>query len=103
MSMGEGCSEPGLPTTHYFLSLSRGDAIRTVMLRPAGIWALAALATLLFAWSATAAAYLAFHDDLVGAIVARQAAMERAYENRLAEARTRLDAVAGLRALDRNS
>ena len=103
MSQGEGYPEPGLPTTHYFVSLSRGDAIRTVMLRPAGLWALAGLAALLFVWSATAAGYLAFHDDLMGAMVARQAAMERAYENRLAETRAQLDAVAGQRALDLKS
>ena len=103
MSQGEGYPEPGLPTSHYFLSLSRGDAIRTVMLRPAGLWALAALAALLFVWSAAAAAYLVFHDDLMGAMVARQAAMESAYESRLAEARARLDEVAGQRALDLKS
>ena len=103
MSQGEGYPEPGLPTTHYFLSLSRGDAIRTVMVRPAGLWAIAALVSLMFVWSAAAAAYLAFHDDLMGAIVARQAAMERTYENRLAEARARLDEVGGERALDLKS
>src|SRR5271166_1035637 len=103
MSQGEGYPEPVLPTTHYFLSLSRGDAIRTVMVRPAGLWAIAALVALLFVWSAAAAAYLAFHDDLMGAMVARQAAMERTYENRLAEARARLDEVAGQRALDLKS
>ena len=103
MSQGEGYPEPGLPTSHYFLSLSRGDAIRTVMLRPAGLWALAALAALLFVWSAAAAAYLVFHDDLMGAMVARQAAMESAYESRLAEARARLDEVGGQRALDLKS
>ncbi len=103
MSLREGYPEPGLPTTHYFLSLSRGDGIRTVMLRRVGLWAIAALAALLFIWSASAAAYLAFHDDLMGAMVARQAAMERAYENRLAGARARLDAADGRRALDLKS
>ena len=44
MSLREGYPEPGLPTTHYFLSLSRGDAIRTVTLRPTGLWTIAALA-----------------------------------------------------------
>ena len=36
--------ESALPTSHYFLSISRGDAIRTLMVRPAALWALAALA-----------------------------------------------------------
>ena len=96
-------SQSGLPTSHYFLSLSRGDAVRTVMLRPTGLWAIAALAIVLFAWAATATAYLAFHDDLVGILVARQAQVKTAYENRLAEARARFDEVVSQRALDQNS
>jgi murein DD-endopeptidase MepM/ murein hydrolase activator NlpD len=103
MSQGEGYPEPGLPTSHYFLSLSRGDAIRTVMLRPASLWALAALAALLIVWASAVSAYIALHDDLLSAVVARQAAMERTYESRLAEARARLDEVAGQRALDLKS
>jgi len=100
MSQGEGNMEPGLPTSHYFLSLSRGDAIRTVMLRPAGLWALAAL---LIVWASAVSAYIALHDDLLSAVVARQAAMESAYESSLAEARARLDEVGGQRALDLKS
>ena len=41
MSLRERSSRRlGLPTTHYFLSLSRGDLIWTAMLRPAvcGRW-----------------------------------------------------------------
>jgi hypothetical protein len=107
MSLGEGCRESGLPTTHYFLSLSRGDAIRTVMVRRANLWAIAAIAALLFAWTAVVTAYLAFHDDRMRTVVARQSEvaseMAKAYENGLAEARTRLDEAASLRALDRNA
>jgi murein DD-endopeptidase MepM/ murein hydrolase activator NlpD len=103
MSLREGYPEPELPTTHYFLSLSRGAAIRTVMLRPAGLWAIAMLAVLLCVWAGAVTAYLAFHDDLIGAVVARQAEMKRTYENRLAEARARLDEAANRRALDQNA
>jgi murein DD-endopeptidase MepM/ murein hydrolase activator NlpD len=103
MSLREGHREQALPTSHYFLSVSRGEAIRTLMLRPAALWALAALALLSLAWSVAATAYVAFHDDLMGAIVARQAEMETAYEDRLAEARARLDEVASRQLLDQNS
>ena len=95
--------EPALPTSHYFLSVSRGDAIRTFMVRPAALWALVALALISLAWAAAATAYVALHDDLMGAIVARQAQMETAYEDRLAEARARLDEVASRQLLDQNS
>jgi murein DD-endopeptidase MepM/ murein hydrolase activator NlpD len=103
MSLREDAPESGLPTTHYFLSLSHGDDIRTIMVRRAGFWAIAAIAALLFAWSGVVTAYLAFHDDLLRAVVARQSEIAKAYESRLAEARKRVDAAASLRALDRKS
>ncbi len=103
MSLRERYPQPGLPTSHYFFSLSRGDSIRTFMLRPAALWALVAFAPLSLAWGAAAAAYLALHDDLIGAIVARQAEIETAYEDRLAEARAQVDEVAGRQLLDQNS
>ncbi len=91
MSSREGYPQPGL---HYCLSLSRGEAVRTVRLPPAGVWAIAALALLLFAWTGSVTLYLAFHDDVIGAILARQAEMKAGYEDRLAEARARLDEAA---------
>ncbi len=103
MSLGEGYPKLGLPRSHYFLSLSRGDAIRTIMLRPAGLFALAALAVLIFAWAAAATAYVAFHDDLMGAMIARQVQMKSLYERRLAEAGARLDEAASRRELDLKS
>lgn len=36
----------GLPTTHYFVSISRGDAIRTARIAPAVLWAMISLAPL---------------------------------------------------------
>ena len=103
MSLRERDPRPGLPTTHYFFSLSRGNSIRTLMLRPAVTWALVALAPLSLTWGAAATAYLAFHDDLMGALVVRQAEMQTAYEDRLAEARAQLDAVASRQLLDQGS
>src|SRR5260370_22123095 len=73
------------------------------MLRPAALWALVALAPLSLAWGAAAAVYLAAHDDLVGAILARQAEIQAAYEDQLAEARAQLDEVASRQLLDQNS
>src|SRR5258707_12424794 len=71
----------------YCLSISRGYAIRSMRLGRAGIGAIAALALLSFAWTASITLYVAFHDDLMGAILARQGEMKAAYEDRLAEAR----------------
>jgi murein DD-endopeptidase MepM/ murein hydrolase activator NlpD len=103
MSSREGYRAPELPASHYFLSVSRGDAIRTLMVRPAALWAISALALLLLVWSATVTAYVAFRDDLMRAVIARHAEMETAYEDRLADARAELDAVASRQLLDQNS
>jgi murein DD-endopeptidase MepM/ murein hydrolase activator NlpD len=100
MSLREGYPQPGL---HYRLSLSRGEAVGTVRLPPAGLWAVAALALLLFAWTASVTLYLAFHDDVIGAILVRQAEMKATYEDRLAKARAQLDESASRQILERNS
>ena len=93
----------GYPGAHYCLSFSRGGAVRTVRLPPAGLWAIAAITLLALAWTAAVTLYVAFHDDVIGAILARQAEMKAAYENPLAEARARLDEAASRRLLERNA
>jgi murein DD-endopeptidase MepM/ murein hydrolase activator NlpD len=103
MSSREGYPEARPPGSYYCLSLSRGDVIRSVRLGRAGVGALAALALISLAWTASVTVYVAFHDDLIGAILARQAEMKAAYEDRLAEARARLDEVASRQLLERNS
>ena len=103
MSLREGYPEARPPGSHYCLSLSRGDVIRSVRLGRAGVGALAALALISFAWTASVTVYVAFHDDLMGAILARQAEMKAAYEDRLAEARARLDEAASRQLLERNA
>jgi murein DD-endopeptidase MepM/ murein hydrolase activator NlpD len=103
MSLREGYPEARPPGSHYCLSLSRGDVIRSVRLGRASVGALAALALILFAWTASVTVYVAFHDDLMGAILARQAEIKAAYEDRLAEARARLDEAASRQLLERNS
>ena len=103
MSLREHYPGSGPPESHYCLSLSRGDAVRSVRLGRAGVGTIVALALLSFAWTASVTLYVAFHDDLMGAILARQAQMKAAYEDRLAEARARLDEAASRRLLERNS
>ena len=79
---GAGAADVALFSFHF-----RGDAIRTFMVRPAALWAIAALALISLAWAAASDRLRRLHDDLMGATVARQAQMETAYEDRLAEAR----------------
>jgi murein DD-endopeptidase MepM/ murein hydrolase activator NlpD len=102
MSLRADSPEARPPGSLYCLSISRGDAIRSVRLGRAGIGAIAALALLSFAWTASITLYVAFHDDVIGAILARQVEMKAAYEDRLAEARARLDEAASRQLLERN-
>src|SRR3984957_19931241 len=103
MSSREGYPEARPPGSYYCLSLSRGEVIRSVRLGRVGVGALAALALILFAWTASVTVYVAFHDDLMGAILMRQAEMKAAYEGRLAEARAQLDEAPSRQLLERNS
>jgi murein DD-endopeptidase MepM/ murein hydrolase activator NlpD len=103
MSLRADYPEARPPGSHYCLSLSRGDAIRSVRLGGAGLGAIAALALVAFAWSASVTFYVAFHDDVLGAILDRQAEMKTAYEDRLAEARAELDEAASRALLERNA
>jgi murein DD-endopeptidase MepM/ murein hydrolase activator NlpD len=96
-------TRPKSARTHYFLSHARGDAIRTVALRPIVVWLLVALAPISLVWGGGATLYLVFHDDMLGVLAARQAEMQYAYEDRLAEARGELDRLAGRQLLDQNS
>jgi murein DD-endopeptidase MepM/ murein hydrolase activator NlpD len=103
MSLRADFPEAPPPGSYYCLSLSRGDAMRTVRLGRGGVGVIAALALLSFAWTASVTLYVSFHDDLMGAILARQVEMKAAYEDRLAEARARLDEAASRQLLERNS
>jgi murein DD-endopeptidase MepM/ murein hydrolase activator NlpD len=100
MSLREGHPRP---RPHYRLSFARGDAVRTVRLSPAGLWAIAAVAMLSLAWTAAVTLYVVFHDDVMGAVLAHEADMKAAYEDRLAEARGQLDEAASRRLLERNA
>jgi murein DD-endopeptidase MepM/ murein hydrolase activator NlpD len=103
MSLRENYPAVGPPRLHYCLSLSRGDAVRTVRLGRVGVGAIAALTLLSFAWTASVTLYVVFHDDLVEAVLARQVEMKAAYEDRLAELSVRLDEAASRQLLERNS
>ena len=89
MSLRQRSRGPGLPTSHYFLSVSRGNSIRTATLRPAVLWALVALAPLSLGFGLAGAANLAFHDRLALAAAAREPLRQTVYEDRLDEADSR--------------
>ena len=103
MAQRDRYPRPTAPNSHYFFSLARGESIRTFAVRPFALWILAAVAPLLAAWAGAATLYVAFHDEMLGAMASRQAEMQFAYEDRLAQARAQLDRVAGRQLLDQGS
>ncbi|MGO4448912.1 M23 family metallopeptidase [Phyllobacterium sp. TAF24] len=80
--------------------IARGETIRHFTLRP---WAAILGGTLAFALAGTyliATSYLVFRDDLINGSVARQARLQQAYEDRIANLRTQLDQVTSRQMLD---
>ena len=90
-------AQPGLPTTHYFVSLSRGDLIRTLMLTPAALWVVIALALLSLGLGVAGALDLAFRDRMGGAVVLRTGDADISDQS---SARARIDAAERRRSAD---
>ena len=103
MAVRDAYPRPKLPTSHYFFSLARGENMRTFAVRPVLFWCVLSLGPILAAWSLGATLFIIFHDDMLGAIVAREADMQYAYEDRLADAHAQLDRVTSRQLLDQNS
>ncbi len=103
MSLRDAYPRPRPPDRHYYFSIAYGDDLRTYPLRPAALWALVALLPLLVLWGGGASLFIAFHDDMLAALLARQAEMQYSYEDRLAEARSEIDRVTSRQLLDQTS
>ena len=103
MSLRSSRPRPKAPRSQYFFSRASGENIRTVAVRPFALWSLIAVFAISLLWGGAAMLYVAFRDDMLGALAARQAEMQYAYEDRLAEARAELDRVASRQLLDQNS
>lgn len=90
-------------SSHYFLSLARGEKTRSLALRPGVLFSLLCLVPLLATWYLGATLYLIFRDDMLAGLMKRQAEMQYAYEDRLAAMRSHLDKVSSRQLLDQDS
>jgi murein DD-endopeptidase MepM/ murein hydrolase activator NlpD len=66
---------------------------RQVRFGPIVFWAVVGTLTIMAAWSVVTATYFAFHDEVIAGLIARQADLQIAYEDRLAEMRARVDRI----------
>jgi murein DD-endopeptidase MepM/ murein hydrolase activator NlpD len=73
---------------------------RQVRFGPVVFWIVVGTVTLLGIWSAATATYFAFRDDVLTRLIARQADMQYAYEDRIAELRARVDRTTSRQLLD---
>ncbi len=67
---------------------------------PVVFWIVVGTVVLLGMWSAATATYFAFRDDVLTRLIARQAEMQYAYEDRIAELRTKVDRTTSRQLLD---
>ena len=73
---------------------------KQVRFGPVAFWIVVGTVTLLGIWSAATATYFAFRDDVLTRLIARQAEMQYAYEDRIADLRSKVDRTTSRQLLD---
>jgi murein DD-endopeptidase MepM/ murein hydrolase activator NlpD len=77
-----------------------GHAGRQVRVGPVAFWTVVGTLVIMAGWSVVTATYFAFQDDVLARVAARQADMQFAYEDRLAEMRAQVDRLTSRQLLD---
>ena len=73
---------------------------RQVRIGPVAFWIVVGTLVLMAVWSVATGSYFAFHDDVLTRLIARQADMQFAYEDRIAELRGQIDRITSRQLLD---
>jgi murein DD-endopeptidase MepM/ murein hydrolase activator NlpD len=103
-----GRSPPRRPVTNHKSAAAKHaqegytlvHAGKQVRFGPVVFWIVVGTVTLLGMWSAATATYFAFRDDVLTRLIARQAEMQYAYEDRIAELRAKVDRTTSRQLLD---
>jgi murein DD-endopeptidase MepM/ murein hydrolase activator NlpD len=90
--------ETGAHVTLADYTLGHGG--RQVRIGPVAFWTCVGTLVVMAAWSVVTATYFAFHDDFLTRLISRQADMQYAYEDRIAELRSQVDRMASRQLLD---
>ena len=77
-----------------------GHAGHRFRLGPVTFWVAVGSLVIMAGWSLATGTYFAFHDDVITRLIARQADMQFAYEDRIAELRTQVDRITSRQLLD---
>jgi murein DD-endopeptidase MepM/ murein hydrolase activator NlpD len=86
-----------VPATSAYTIAHAGRQIR---FGPVAFWIAVGTVVIMAGWSVTAATYLAFHDDVLRTLIARQAQQQFGYEDRIAELRAQIDRTTSRQLLD---
>lgn len=73
---------------------------RQVRLGPVAFWIVVGTLIVMAGWSVGTGTYFTFHDDVLKRLIARQAEMQFAYEDRIAELRAQVDRITSRQLLD---
>jgi hypothetical protein len=73
---------------------------RHVRIGPIAFWTVVGTLVVMAAWSILTGTYFAFHEDVLTGLIGRQAKLQSAYEDRIAELRDRVDRITSRQLLD---
>jgi murein DD-endopeptidase MepM/ murein hydrolase activator NlpD len=73
---------------------------RQVRIGPVAFWIVVGTLVVMAIWSVATGTYFAFHDDVLTRLIGRQAEMQFAYEDRIAELRSQVDRITSRQLLD---
>jgi len=90
----------GRPQANGQSGYTIAHAGKQVRVGPVLFWITVGTVITLGAWSAATATYFAFRDDVLTRLIARQAEMQYAYEDRIAELRAKVDRTTSRQLLD---
>src|SRR5450432_2607208 len=93
-------SRAAAPPSHGQDGYTIVHAGKQVRFGPVAFWIVVGTVTVLGMWSAATATYFAFRDDVLTRLIARQAEMQYAYEDRIAELRAKVDRTTSRQLLD---
>ena len=81
-------------TTRWSMAAGRSASDRSAF------WIVFGSLVMMAGWSVLTGTYFAFHDDVLKRLIARQAEMQYAYEDRIAELRAQVDRITSRQLLD---
>jgi murein DD-endopeptidase MepM/ murein hydrolase activator NlpD len=97
---GFGRATPGSKQSSPQTGWTLAHAGRQLRVGPVAFWTIVGSLVVMAGWSAVTATYFAFRDDVLTRLLARQAQMQYAYEDRIADLRSQVDKLASRQLLD---